>query len=224
MEASIRQKRNMRDGASKHSNNASTLEGGQEIQQMDNSIIQGKSIGRKSIHSQKQPALQFNKPVILAPAESERGVTKLEAVDFENAMKASNNQTFNESPSEGQSSKKHIKPVPILITDKSVSEKPEKQDKNVFSPIPSQAPEEVDIPHFKQSSRKSKKDEPERESRKSREQMSSRSKSRKKDAKRQHRTEKKEKLDPVQEKPVDEGRFSLFPHDADKDGPQMSKQ
>ena len=31
MEASIRQKRNMRDGASKHSNNASTLEGGQEI-------------------------------------------------------------------------------------------------------------------------------------------------------------------------------------------------
>jgi hypothetical protein len=51
--------------------------------------------------------------VILAPAESDRDIIdKLDIVNFENAMKASNNQTFNnESPDEA--SPKAIKPVPI---------------------------------------------------------------------------------------------------------------
>lgn len=62
--------------------------------------------------------------MILAPAESEKGVNNLNVVDFEHAMKASNNQTFNESPDEA-SSAKAIKPVPIPNNDKPVSEKPE---------------------------------------------------------------------------------------------------
>ena len=63
--------------------------------------------------SQKSPSLHFNKPVILAPAESDRDIIdKLDIVNFENAMKGSNNQTFNnDSPDE--SSQKAIKPIPI---------------------------------------------------------------------------------------------------------------
>jgi hypothetical protein len=41
----------------------------------------------KSIRSQKQPALKFSKPVILAPAESERDIIdRLDIVNYENAL------------------------------------------------------------------------------------------------------------------------------------------
>ena len=122
----------------------------------------------------------------------------MDVVDFENAMKASNNQTFNnESPEE--SSQKAIKPLPVPINDKPVSEKPEIQDKNMFSPVQSQDPEAVLIPHFKMPSGKKKKDETkeEREERKAqekREKEKKRSKSRKKDKKddKKHKSAKKD--------------------------------
>lgn len=66
----------------------------------------------------------FNKPVILAPAESERGI-KLDIVNYENAMNEAEktpsyvNQTFNESPDE-----KPVQKISVEIY-KPISEKPD---------------------------------------------------------------------------------------------------
>ena len=131
-------------------------------------------------------------------------------------MKASNNQTFNnDSPDE--ESHKAIKPLPVPINDKPVSEKPEIQDKNMFSPVPSQDPDAVLIPHFKMQSGKKKKDETkeQREERKAKEKdkEKKRSKSRKKDKKddKKHKSAKKET---AEEGPKEENRLTLNPEAA----------